>query len=99
MICDANVNLGDKDNMFGVLGGNVDDYSPLGYFRGYDPSIDPYYVCCLGKTTFLNPSYDFSKAFAKVKGILIVFGVILVIAFYPVFSKFCSQEFNMLLLF
>jgi len=33
MICDANVDLGYKDNLFNILGGNVDDYPSLGYFR------------------------------------------------------------------
>jgi len=52
--------------MFSVLGGNVDDYVSLGYFRRYDPSIDPYSACLedLPKEvmwiTFFNPSYDFS---------------------------------------
>jgi len=46
---------------------------------------------------FFNPSYDFSKAFAKLKTILILFGVILFIASYLVFSKLWSQEFDKLL--
>ena len=41
----SNVDLGYEDNEFNVLGGNVDDYASFGYFKGYDPSIDPYCVC------------------------------------------------------
>ena len=48
-------------------------------------------------TIFFNPSYDFSKTFDKVKRILIIFGVILIIAFYLVFSELWSQEFDKLL--
>jgi len=88
--------LGYEDNPFSLLGRNVVDCVSVGYFRGYDPSIDPYYTC-LGDlpkkimwTTFFNPSDDFSKAFDKVKRILNLFGVILVIASYLVFSKLWS---------
>jgi len=45
MICHANIDLGHEVKMFNMLGGNVHDFVSLGYFRGYDPSIDPYYVC------------------------------------------------------
>jgi len=67
MIFDANVDLGYEDNEFNVLGGIVDDYVSLCYFRGYDPSIDPYYACLedlprkVMWTMLFNPSYDFSK--------------------------------------
>ena len=40
MICDDNVNLGYEDNMFSMLGGNVDNFLSLGYFCGYDASAD-----------------------------------------------------------
>jgi len=76
-----------------VLGGNVDDYLPLDYFREYDSSIDPYYVC-LGDlprkvmwTTFFDCSYDFCKAIDKVIRILNVFDVVFIIASYLLFSK------------
>jgi len=103
-ICYCNVDLGYENNVINVLGGNVHDYVSLGYLRGYDPSIDPYCVCLgdlLSKiicTTFFNPSYNFSKAFDKVKRILVVFSVILVIASYLLFSELWSQEFDKLLL-
>jgi len=91
MIFDANVDLGYKDKMFNVLGGNVDYYLSLGYLRGYDPSIDSYCVCLenlprkITRTTFFNHRYDFSVGFDKVKRILILFGVILVVASYLYF--------------
>jgi len=93
MICDANDDLGYVDNMFSVLGGSFDNYMSLGYFSGYDPCIHPYCVC-LGNlptkimwTTLFNHSYDFSMAIDKFKGIRILFGMILVIDFYLLFSK------------
>jgi len=96
MICDANMDLGHEDNMFRMLGGKVDDYVSLDYFKGYDPLIDPYCVCLEDLfrkviwTTFFNPSYDFFMGSNKVKRIFVVFGVILIIASYLVFSKLWS---------
>jgi len=48
-------------------------------------------------TMFVNPSYDFTMGFDKAKRILVVFGVILIITSYLVFSKLWSQEFGKLL--
>jgi len=82
IICNANNDMGHEDNMFCILGGNVDDYVSLGYLRGYDPSIDPYCVSLRGLpkkikwTTIFNLSYDFSKAIDEVKRMLNVFGTI-----------------------
>ena len=45
MICDATMDLSFENNMFYMLGGSVDDYVSAGYIRGFDPSIDPCYVC------------------------------------------------------
>ena len=70
MICDATGDLGYEDNMFDVLGGNVDNFLSLGFFSGYDASLDPYYIYLVDKPkkimwdTFLNFSFDFSMAFA-----------------------------------
>ena len=44
MICDANNDLGYKDNMFSMLGGNVDKFMSLGYFSGYNAFLDPYFM-------------------------------------------------------
>jgi len=103
LIYDSNVDLGHEDNEFNVLDGNVDDYLSLDYFRGYDPSIDPYCICLedlprkIMWSTLFNPFYDFSKAIDKVKRILIAFGVIFVISSYLLFSELWSQEFDKLL--
>ena len=45
MIYDANIDLGYDENMFNMLGGNLDDYVSLGCFSGYNASLDPYYMC------------------------------------------------------
>ena len=76
MICDANDDLGCVDNMFSMLGANVDDYASLGYFRGYDLSVDPYCVC-LGDlpkkitwTTFLLLPMIFLRSLIRLRGCL-----------------------------
>jgi len=43
-ICDSNVDLGHQDNEFNVLGGNVHNFLSLGYFTGYNASLDPYCI-------------------------------------------------------
>ena len=98
MICNANIDLGCDDKMFNILGGNIDNFLSLGYFSGYNASLDPYCMC-LGDlpkkimwSTIFNPSYDFSIAIDKVKRILVVFGVILVIASYLLFSELWSRS-------
>ena len=88
--------MGHAHKMFYVLSGNFDNFLSLCCFRGFNASLDPYYMYLedlprkITWTTFFNPSYDFSKAFDKVKRILILFGVILVITSYLVFSKLWS---------
>jgi len=65
IICDAASDLGCKDNMFDVLGGNVDNFLFIGYLSGYDASLDPYCMYLGNKhkkimwDTFLNLSFDF----------------------------------------
>ena len=44
MICDANVDQGYEDNMFSMLGGNVDNFMFLGYFSRYNASVNPYFM-------------------------------------------------------
>ena len=78
MICNANVDLGYEDNIFSMLGGNIQDYVSLGYLRGYDPSIDSYSVSLEDLPrkviiwfAFFNPFYDFSIwALIRLKGYL-----------------------------
>ena len=71
-----------------MFGENVDNFLSLGYFSGYNASIDPYRVSLedflrkIAWTTFFNHSYDFSMRFDKVKRMLNVFGVILIFSSY-----------------
>jgi len=74
MICGSNIDLGYEVKMFNMLGGNVNNYFSIGYFRGYDPPINPYCVSL--------------EDFDKVKRILNLFGVILVIASYSYFLNY-----------
>ena len=103
MICNAKVDLGYEVNMFNMLSGNANNFASLGCFRRYDPTIDRHYVRLedlprkITWTTFFDPSYDFSKAIDKVQRVPILFGVVFIIAFYLLFSKLWSQEFDKLL--
>ena len=89
--------------MLDVPGGNANNFVYLGYFRGCHPFIDPYCVSPedLPKkttwTTIFNLFYDFSKVIDKIKRMLNVFGTILVITSYLLFSELWSQEFDKLL--
>ena len=48
-MCDSNVDMGYADNMFHMLGKNVETFGSLGYFSGYDASLDPYCINLVGK--------------------------------------------------
>jgi len=65
MICDANINLGSVDNMFNMLGGNVDNFASLGYFNGYNASLDLYCMCLVyaPRKIMWNTFFDFSCNF------------------------------------
>ena len=84
-------------------GGNANNFVSLGSFSGFNAFLDPYYMYLedfprkITWTTCFDPFYYFSMGFDKVKRILILFGVILVIAYYLVFSKLWPQEFDKLL--
>ena len=39
MFCDDNVDLVYEDNTFDALGGNVDNFVSLNYYRGYDAPL------------------------------------------------------------
>jgi len=80
MICDANVDLGYDDNIFDVLGGNVDNFVSLGYLNA---SFNPhcmYLVAALRKimwTIFLDFSLDFSMTFGLLKVTMTLFATII----------------------
>ena len=48
-ICDSNVDLGHAVKMFNMLGGNIDNFLSLGYFCGYDASLDAYCIFLVDK--------------------------------------------------
>ena len=43
-VCNSNIDLGYEEKMFDVLVGNVYNFLSLGYFSGYNASIDTYCV-------------------------------------------------------
>ena len=49
-ICDSNVDMANEDNMFHMLGGNVDHFESLGYLSGYDVTLDPYCIYLVEKS-------------------------------------------------
>jgi len=75
--CDFNMDLGYDDNMFNMLGGNVETFESLGNFSRYDATLDPYYIYLVDKprkiiwNPFFDFSFDFSLAFTLTKRALI----------------------------
>jgi len=43
-LCGFKVDLGRENNMFNMLGGNVENFGSLGYISGYDASRHPYWT-------------------------------------------------------
>ena len=77
-ICDSNVDMGYADNMFHMLGGNVETFESLCYFSGYDAALDPYCIYLVDKPTKImwNTFFDFSIALT-VRGLILFFVLIL----------------------
>ena len=102
-ICDSNVDLGHAGEMFNMLGGNVDNFLSLGYFCGYDASLDPYYIFLVDNprkimwNTFLAFYFDFFMAFTLLKRALTFFAVIMFMLFYCNAWKLYIEEFDKLL--
>ena len=69
MIYDAIVDLGHEDNIFNVLGRNVNNFVSLGYFSGYDSLLDLYCIYLVDDSrkiiwnSFFVFSFDFSMTF------------------------------------
>jgi len=84
-ICDYNVHLGHEDNMFHMLGENVDHVESLGNFSGYDAALDPYCMNLVETprkimwTPFFTFSFDFSMAFALLTRVLIFLVMFIVV--------------------
>ena len=83
MIFDANSDLGYEDNMFSMLGGNVDNFMFLGYFSRYNASIDPHYMYLVDEprklmwNSFFNFSVDFSIVLGLMRRALTFFNVLI----------------------
>jgi len=99
-ICDSNVDLGHEVKMFNMLGGNIDNFLSLGYFCGYEPSLDPYSMHLMDKlrkimwNTFLDSCFDFSIGFALLKRALTFVVVIIFTLSYCHAWKLYAQEFD-----
>ena len=82
-ICDSNVDVGYADNIFHMLGGNVETFESLGNFSGYNAALDSYYIKLVDKprkilwNAFFVFSFDFSTAFSLMKRALTFFVLIL----------------------
>ena len=67
--------------MLNLLGGNNETFESLGYFRGYDASLDPYCIDLVDLprkimwNTFFNFSCGFSMAFTS-RGLILFFVLI-----------------------
>jgi len=87
-LCDSNIDMGYADNMFHMLGGNVETFESLGNFSGYNAALDLYCINLVDKprkilwNTFFAFSFDFSMAFSLIKRALIFFALILCMIFY-----------------
>ena len=98
-ICDSNVDLGHEDNMFHMLGGNVDNFESLGNLCGYDAALDLYCIYLVDKHRKImrNTFFDFSMAFALIKRELTYFTLILCVLSHSQAWKPYSEEFDKLL--
>jgi len=83
MIFYANNDLGYENDMFSMLGGNVDSFMSLGYFSGYPTSLDPYYMYLVDAprkimwNTFFDLSFDFSIVCGLMRRALTFFNVLI----------------------
>jgi len=65
MFCDFNVDMGYENNMFNMLGGNVENFVSLGYLCGYNAALDQYYIHLEDKRRKImwNNIFDFLLTF------------------------------------
>jgi len=97
-ICNSNVDWGRENNMFNILGGNVETFESLDYFSGYDAALAPYCIYLVDKprkilwNTFFTFSFDFSMAFTLIKRALVLFTFILcMLSYYQAWRPFAEQ--------
>ena len=102
MICDSNADFGYEYNMFDMLSGKVDNFLSLGYFSGYDASLDSFCIYLRDKpkkircNTFFDFSFNFSMTFALLKRALTFFAMIITVLSYNHACKPHSIEFDKL---
>jgi len=95
--------MGYDDNMFNMLGGNIETFESLGNYNGYDAVLDPYCINLVDKpkkilwSTFFAFSFDFSMAFTLIKRALTFFALILCMLSYCHACEPLAVEFNKLL--
>ena len=81
-ICDSNVDMGNENTMFHMLGGNVETFEFLGNFSGHNATLDPYCINLVDKprkimwSTFFDFSFVFSMAL-NLGGLILFFVLIL----------------------
>ena len=70
--------------MFNMLGASDENLRSLGYFNGYDATLDPYciYLVDQPRKIMWNTFFDFSLAFTLLKRVLIFFALILCMLSY-----------------
>jgi len=74
--------------MFTVLDRNVANFLSLGYFSGYNVSLDPYCLYLVDKpyeimwNTFSDFCFDFSIAFALLMRALIFLTILIIILYH-----------------
>jgi len=80
-ICDFNVDVGHDNNMFNMLGGNVENFKSLGSLCGYDAALDQYCIDLedmprkIMWNTIFYFSFDFSMALT-LRGLILFFVLI-----------------------
>ena len=89
LICYATVDLSHENNMFNILGKNVENFVSLGYFRGYDVFLDPYCICLVDRprkimwNTFFDFTFEFFMTFSLLNRPLTFFVMfILMLSYY-----------------
>jgi len=76
-ICDSNIDLGHENNMFNMLGGNVENFESLGYLCGYNVALDPYCIDLVDmpRKIMWNTFFDFSMTLT-LRGLILFFVLI-----------------------
>ena len=93
--------MGHDNNMFNMLGGNVENFECLGYLSGYNVALDPYCIYLVDQrrkilwTPFFDFSFDFSTALT-LRGLILFFMLSCMFSHYQAWRPF-AEEFDKLL--